>query len=388
MKLRIYAFLLFLTSSVMFLSCEESGNVGEQLVIDRNQVTSDTFFIPPMQSVQYDPYTGDLNFISAGSYNDQYVGNIDVAGFFIPSLLQSTLIDTLNEKSRAFLRFRVYDYYGDTLGTAKFGVYGVRSLWRPSKFRASSVPVLDQTPLATFDVSNDTLVNVALSAKWLEEYKKYVYSDAANKDSAYIQSYYGLAIKPILPGKIFSVNRDSLKIFFYNEKDTSSVSVRSTAYNFKRVRKNNSSSSVQISSNQENLPSFTIQIDLNKLKNTNITRAMLRFEEEEGFLKNSLPKNHIRPQSLTLNAYNPNGLLKPEDIIVLSPAITFVVQTDGSYQANVTGLIRQMIASNQNQKTYYLSVQPRSGLLHNTMIDQGNLRKPKLILSVVRRDGL
>jgi hypothetical protein len=388
MKLRFEAFLFFLTCSVIFLSCEEPGNVGEQLVYDRNQVTSDTFSVPPMQSVQFDPYTGDLNFISAGSYNDPFFGNIDVAGFFIPSLLQSTLVDTLDDASRAVLRIPIYDYYGDTLSTAKFGVYAVRSLWRPSKFRASTQPVLDQVPLATFDVSNDTLLKVTLSSKWLEEYKKYVYSDAANKDSAYIQSYYGLAIKSIVPGKVFSVNRDSLKIFFYNAKDTSSVSVRSTAYNYHRVRKNTGSTSVQLSSNQENLPSFTIQIDLNRLKNTNVTRAMLRFEEDETFIKNSLPKNHVRPQSLTFNAYNPNGLLKPEDIIVLSPAITFVVQTDGSYQANVTGLIRQMIASNQNQKTYYLSIQPRSGLLHNTMIDQGNSRKPKLILSVVRREGL
>jgi hypothetical protein len=237
-------------------------------------------------------------------------------------------------------------------------------------------------------VTRDSLIQVEMPQTWLDEYKEFVYSTASNIDSAYVRNYFGLAIKPISEGKIISMLTDSVQMTFYNPRDTNIVYVRASAHNFTRTQPASFASGVHVSSNLENLPSITLKLDLDKLSGANISRAVLRIQEDETFLSATLPEGHVRPQSLTLNAYNPNGLLTPDDIIVLAPSITFIRQTDNSYQAVVTNLVRTMLLSGESERTYYLAVQPRSGIFHNTMLDKSLLRQPRLLLTLVKREGL
>lgn len=381
--------LLLCAIPILWTSCDQVTSVGGSIIPDRTIIASDTLIVPNLEpSVRgkdsLNAYTGDLAFVSAGSYNDPWYGSITANSYILPNLLLSGLVDTLDEKTIATLRLVPTTIYGDTLSTARFGLYRVTQRWRPSEFRAKTKVAVEATPFMTFEMSADTAVTITLPSKWLNEYKEFVYSKATNKDSAYVRNYFGFAIKSLDEGKIFSFPKDSIKINFYNPKDTNTVFVRASAYNFSRQATSKSSGGFQVSSNQENLPSFFLKLDLNKLKDVNISRAVIRLEEITD-LEPPLPAGHKRPNSLVLSAYSPAGLLDPNDIIVLTPAITFIRQVDNSYQANVTNLVRQMIVSGESEKRYYLAVQPRSGIMHNVMINNTYPKQPRLILSVVKR---
>ncbi len=388
MKRNLWNLLAVAVVAVVWTSCDDSSNIGGGLIPDRNVVTTDTFTVPTTERLALDAYTGDLTHLSTGSYNDPWFGPITAETYFLPSLLLKGLVDTLSDSTRVVLNLRTTSFYGDTVNTAQFGIYGVRNPWRPSTFRASTKPITDSQPLTTFEVTRDSSIQVEMPKSWLEEYKEFVYSTATNIDSAYVRNYFGLAIKPIGSGKIISVLADSVQMTFYNPRDTNIVYVRASAHNFSRTQPASFASGVHISSNLENLPSITIKLDLAKLSGSNISRAILRIQEDENFLNATLPEGHERPQSLTLNAYNPNGLITPDDIIVLAPSITFIRQTDKSYQAVVTNLIRTMLLAGESEKTYYLAIQPRSGIFHNTMLDKSLLRQPRLLLTLVKREGL
>ncbi len=388
MKRNLWNVLAVAIMAVVWTSCDDSSNVGGGLIPDRNVVTTDTFTVPTTERLALDAYTGDLTHLSTGSYNDPWFGPITSETYFLPSLLLSGLVDTLSDSTRVILNLRTSSFYGDTVNASQFGIYGVRSPWRPSTFRASTKPSTDTQPLTTFEVTRDSLIQVEMPKTWLEEYKGFVYGAESNRDSAYVRNYYGLAIKPLSGGKIISLLADSVQMTLYNPRDTNIVYERASAHNFSRTKPASFASGVHISSNLENLPSITIRLDLPKLSGSNISRAVLQIQEDETFLSTALPQGHVRPQSLTLNAYNPNGLLTPDDIIVLAPSITFIRQNDNSYQAVVTNLIRTMLLSGESERTYYLSVQPRSGIFHNMMLDKSLLRQPKLLLTLVKREGL
>lgn len=381
--------LLLCAIPFLWTSCDQTTSVGGSIVPDRNIIASDTLIVPSLEPStrgkdSLNAYTGDLVFLSAGSYNDPWFGPITANSYILPSLLLSGLVDTIDEKTIATLRLVPTTIYGDTISTARFGLYRVTQRWRPSEFRAKTKVNVEATPFATFEMSTDTAVTVTLPSAWLNEYKEFVYSKSTNKDSAYVRNYYGFAIKSLDEGKVFSFPKDSIKINFYNPKDTNTVFVRASAYNFTRQASSKPSTGFQVSSNQENLPSFILKLDLNKLKDVNISRAVIRLEEIVDLVP-ALPPGHKRPNSLVLSAYSPAGLLDPNDIIVLTPAITFIRQTDNSYQANVTNLVRQMIVSGESEKRYYLAIQPRSGIMHNLMISNTYPKQPRLILSVVKR---
>ena len=380
--------LLVAAIAIGWTSCDDSSNIGGSLIPDRNVVTTDTFLVTTTEIEPPSPYTGDLVHLSSGSYNDPWFGPITAESYFLPSLLLKGLVDTLSDSTRVILNLRPSSFYGDTVSVTRFGIYGVRSRWRPSTFKAKDKPVTDAQPFATFEVTRDSLIRVEMPRKWLNEYKDFVYSDAKNIDSAYVRNYFGLAIKPLSEGKIVSMLKDSVQLTFFNPRDTNTVYVRASAHNFTRTRPASFPSGIHVSSNLENLPSITLKLDLNKLSGSNISRAVIQLLEDEAFLASPLPAGHTRPQSLTLNAYSPNGLLSPEDIIVLAPSITFIRQTDKSYQAVVTNLIRSMLLAGESERTYYLAVQPRSGILHNTMLDKGLMRQPRLLLTLVKREGL
>jgi len=374
---------------LLWTSCDQTTSIGGSIIPDRNIIASDTLTIPTLEPSakgkdSLNAYTGDLPFVSAGLYNDPWFGPVSANSFILPNLLLSGLVDTIDEKTIARLRIVPSNIYGDTLSTARFGLFRVTSRWRPSEFRAKTQVNIEATPFATFEMSRDTAVTIPLPNKWLNEYKDFVYSKASNKDSAYVRNYYGFAIKPLEEGKVFSFLKDSIKIDFFNPKDTNTVFVRASAYNFTRQARSRAIDGFQVSSNQENLPSFVLKLDLQDLKNVNISRAVIRLDEIVD-LDPPLPAGHQRPTSLVLSAYSPLGLLDPNDIIVLAPAITFIRQADNSYQANVTNLVRQMIVSGESEKKYYLAVQPRSGIMHNLMISNKYPKQPKLILSVVKR---
>jgi hypothetical protein len=388
MKRNLWNILTVAIIAIVWTSCDDSSNVGGGLIPDRNIVTTDTFTVTTTEKLALDAYTGDLTHLSTGAYNDPWFGPITAETYFLPSLLLKGLVDTLSDSTRVVLNLRTSSFYGDTVNAAEFGIYGVNSQWRPSTFRASTKPSTNQQPLATFEVTRDSLIQVEMPQTWLDEYKEFVYSTASNIDSAYVRNYFGLAIKPISEGKIISMLTDSVQMTFYNPRDTNIVYVRASAHNFTRTQPASFASGVHVSSNLENLPSITLKLDLDKLSGANISRAVLRIQEDETFLSATLPEGHVRPQSLTLNAYNPNGLLTPDDIIVLAPSITFIRQTDNSYQAVVTNLVRTMLLSGESERTYYLAVQPRSGIFHNTMLDKSLLRQPRLLLTLVKREGL
>jgi len=388
MKRNLWNIILVAVITIAWTSCDDSSSVGGGLIPDRNVVTTDTFVVPTTERLSVNPYTGDLTHLSTGSYNDPWFGPITAETYFLPSLLLKGLVDTLGDSTRVILNLRTSSFYGDTVNAAQFGIYGVRNVWRPSTFRASTKPTTDAQPFVTFSVTRDTVIKVEMPRKWLNEYKEFVYSSASNIDSAYVRNYFGLAIKPIGTGKVISVLTDSIKMTFFNPRDTSTVFVRASAHNFVRTQPATFASGVQISSNLENLPSITVKLDLNKLSGSNISRAVLQIQEDETFLAAGLPDGHVRPQSITLNAYNPNGLLAPDDIIVLAPSITFIRQADNSYQAVVTNLIRTMLLAGEAERTFYLSIQPRSGIFHNTMLDKRQFRQPRLLLTLVKREGL
>lgn len=374
--------------AIAWTSCDDSSNVGGGLIPDRNIVTTDTFMVPTTDGLALNPYTGEPTHLSTGSYNDPWFGPIKAEAFLIPNLVPRGLVDTLSDSTRVVLNMRPSSFYGDTLNATTFGIYGVRDNWRPSTFRANTQLVTDVQPFATFEVTRDSLIQVEMPQSWLEEYKTFVYSDAPNPDSAYVRSYFGLAIKPISEGKVFSMLKDSVQMTIYNPRDTNIVYVRASAHNFDRTAPASFASGVHVSSNMENLPSITLRLDLDKLSGSNVTRAVIQIREDETYLASALPQGHVRPRSLTLNAYNPNGLLAPEDIIVLVPSITFIRQSDDVYQAVVTNLVRTMLLAGESERTFYLSAQPRSGIFHNTMMDKGMLRQPRLLLTIVKREGL
>lgn len=387
-KRNLWNFLAVAVIAIAWSSCDDSSNVGGGLIADRNIVTTDTFVVPTIDKLSLNPYTGEPTHLSTGSYNDPWFGPIKAEAFLIPNLVPKGLVDTLSDSTRVVLNIRTSSFYGDTINATRFGIYGVRGNWRPSTFRANTQPATDTQPFATFEVTRDSLVQVEMPQTWLEEYKQFVYSDAANPDSAYVRNYFGLAIKPLSEGKIISMLKDSVQMTIYNPRDTNIVYVRASAHNFERSAPASFPSGVHVSSNMENLPSITIRLDLAKLSGSNITRAVLQIQEDETYLAATLPQGHVRPRSLTLNAYSPNGLLAPEDVIVLVPSITFIRQDNNIYQAVVTNLIRSMLLAGESERTYYLSAQPRSGIFHNTMMDKGLLRQPRLLLTIVKREGL
>lgn len=375
--------------SLLWVSCDQTSNVGGGLIPDRNRIESDTVALSIVSNVSPNTYTGDLTHLSFGSYADPRLGELEAVSLILPGLMGLNQTDTLTtDSTRVLLNIRPAFFYGDTLRSTRYGIFAVNETWRPSTFRSNTRINIDSQPIVTFEVSNDSLLRVELPASWLEEYKNYVYYQGeGNRDSNYVRNYHGLALVGLDEGKLLSVRTDSTYLIFENPRDTTGVNMRARAYWYDRTPEVIQEEVVQISSNLEHLPKFEMELDLERLKTANITRAELIIHLDEDF-KNTLPEGHVRPATSILNAYNPEGLLNPEDVIVLPPSVIFLQRADRRYEADVTDMVRRMVLSAESKRSFYLSIQPRSGVLHNELVVNAGIKAPKLVLKLVTREGL
>ncbi len=196
-RLSIAAFLL-LSAALLTLGCESSGSVGDGLVSDDDTVERLEFDVEGLETIDIDAFTGRLQNSPLGYSEDLFFGDIQ-SYFLVKPSIDTTFVDSLREDDTLSLRllFNQDDVYGDESSVSNFEIYEVNEVWRGNQLRhGADIDINFSEKVGEFQLADEDSIVVPLSKEWTEKLAGFYNSDAADRDSLYVNNFGGLAIVP------------------------------------------------------------------------------------------------------------------------------------------------------------------------------------------------
>jgi hypothetical protein len=201
---RIPLFLILASSLLTLTHCDNPGSVGRSFGPTDPSLVIDTIAVAGLTNTALKAYSGNLQFVSAGTYETDVFGTYEAIGLFQPILLPDT--DSIGANADITLRLKFTGLTGDTTSVSTFEVYEITRRWRSTTWTLDSIPRMDATYLSTFTVTADDSVEVEIPPSWRNRYAALQRSNATNRDTVYASQLFGFAIKGVDNDKIFAVN--------------------------------------------------------------------------------------------------------------------------------------------------------------------------------------
>lgn len=405
--------LLFFTVLLGFSACENPGSVGNDLIEPGADVVRDTLVIKHVTAVDAASYSGELDFFSAGAFEDPLFGTLSATGFLKPNLPSST--DTLQDDGEVFLKL-MYDggeVFGDSVGNQQFELYEIKQYWRDRALKVNYQLQLGSQKLGEFTVGNSDSLMINLSniaPQWVDEYRDYAKASkedtTSQTDSTYAYEENGLALVPQNSTKIIPLNQQLTRFVIQNpgkdsaDADTFDVTLNKWGYSLERG--GNSAipqGSLPLHNTYESVINFKeLGVSQLDIPPSGLSRAELVFYENKSALEQSLngkPSTTKRPrqQVVYLQLAEPDGL--PENI---DPGVPLNNPTkiqgwysaeEGSYRFDITSLVENIIRSGFPEGLEFFITLPNNGAVKSTILMDSSDQvpyglKPKIIITSLK----
>lgn len=201
---RIPLFLILASSLLTLTHCDNPGAVGRSFGPDDPTLVIDTIGVTGLSNATLKAYSGNLQFVSAGTYQNDVFGTYEAIGLFQPILISET--DILSPTADFTLRLHFNGITGDTNAVSQFEVYEITRRWRAITWSLDSIPQIASTYLTTFNVTSEDSVEVSLPPSFRNKYLDYQRNGDRNRDSTYTAQVFGFAIRGVGTNKIVAVN--------------------------------------------------------------------------------------------------------------------------------------------------------------------------------------
>lgn len=403
-------FLLIVVFSILvgISACENPGSVGGDLTDPVSEVVQDTVLINNVRAVDATSYSGELNYFSAGSYEDPLLGSINVTGYLKPNLPSEN--DTIKTDAEVFLRL-MYDsgkVYGDSVASQQFDLYQIDEYWRDRALKVDNELALGSQKLGEFSVGTEDSLMVNLSEiapQWVDEYRSYAQDSKEDTtsaaDSAYVYEAHGLALVAQNSEKIMPFYRESSQfVIQHPEADTFDVPLN--RWGFHLGRGNNSAvpqGSLPLHSTYESVINFEeLGISGLDIQPAGLSRAVLVLYENTSALEQSMAgepstAKRAKEQTAYLHLANPEGV--PENIDPGAPLNNptrlqgAYLEDDGTFRFDVTNLVDNILRNGFPEDREFFITLPNDGGVKSTIIlddsDQvPESLKPKLIITSLK----
>lgn len=407
-------YLIAIFSVLLGLSaCENPGSVGGDLTEPGSEVERDTLIINDVRTVNAPSYSGELDYFSAGSFEDQLFGTINATGYLKPNLPSSS--DTLRDDGEVFLRV-MYDLgqtYGDTVATQDYDLFRVDQYWRDRALKVDDELDLEGQRIGELSIGRDDSVMINLSEvapDWVEDYRNYSRDSkedtTGQADSTYTYEENGLALVSQNNEKVIPLSRESTRIVAINpenddaEADTFDVGLNRWGYYLDRVDDGSiPEGSLALHSTFESVINFKeLGISQLDLQSPGLSRAELIFYENSSALEQSLngepgTTQRAKDQTAFLHLAEPGEV--PENIDPGAPQNSpTTVQgsyssDDGTYRFDVTSLVENILQNGAPENREFFITLPNDGAVKSTLLmsdsDQvPNSLKPKIIITSLK----
>lgn len=412
---QVQSFYLIVIFSVLLglSACENPGSVGSDLTEPGSDVVRDTLIINDVRAVNAPSYSGELDYFSAGSFEDQLFGTLNATGYLKPNLPESS--DTLRDDGEVFLRV-MYDMgqtYGDTVATQDFDLYRVDQYWRDRALKIDDELDLEDQRIGEFSVDNEDSLMINLSEiapDWVEDYREFSRDSkedtTGQTDSTYTYEENGLAFFAQNNEKIIPLSRESTQIVAINpendtaEADTFDVNLNRWGYYLDRADDGSiPEGSLPLHSTFESVINFKeLGISQLDLQPPGLSRAELIFYENTSALEQSLngepgTTKRAKDQTAYLHLAHPDEV--PENIDPGAPQNSptrvqgSYSEDDGTYRFDVTSLVENILRNGVPEEREFFITLPNDGVVKSTVLmsdsDQvPNSLKPKIIITSLK----
>lgn len=380
------------------IGCENPGSIGSNLTDSRTDFVVDTFSVEGITATEFNSYSGDFEYFSAGQYQDPLFGNMKATALYKPALPISSV--EISEDAKMIMRIFLDkdQIYGDTLATQNFDIYEVAERWRgTSALVKNSIQIDENAQVGSFSVEDqqDSL-DIDITS-WIQKdsnYRQYAQMDSTSlADSLYIREVFGMGIVPTNSNKIVPIIADSMEFHIQNpETDTLVVGPEDWAYSLER--EDNGSfpdDSVPVYSTLESVINFDQDFSELDIRQTGISKAELVFYQNNAVLEQSLqsePNSVVRPVPTTARLH----LVDPEYVpVALDPGDPITTATysdeDGAYHFGLTLQIQNILSNGVSENLEYYVTFSNNGIIRPSLIytDQAAWDKsPKLIISSIK----
>jgi len=406
---------LFVVSVWMLTACgEDPGNVGSRFADSDDVLEQSTVTIDNFDFLNTTSFSGNLQFMALGKYDDPLFGLIETVAFVRPSIITAN-IEFLSSTDNMTLQLHFApEVLGDTTTTASFSIYEISGLWRGNElFYTDDLSFDTSKKLGEFSVSSQDSISIELDDEWVNRYNDFLTNEDAERDSLYRADFPGLAIvSDDAEGSkiLFARMRTSTDAIgnpiaepvteFPVERPTTNETLNQTTLDWGNTLTRDGVSSTMISNASsfatfntlEQLFVFEPDFSGEELQGKSLSRVELQIFENAGLVAQSLPQNHVRPdvQNLRIHLLNNDFNIAEQ---IFSNVSTFGAtrdSTDNSFRFNITNFANSRLFGDGAEGKFYFSIEGINGMLFSTLFfdsDAPENRQPKLNITAVGTDN-
>lgn len=369
-----------------FLACEDSGIVGSSFVPTSPSLVVDTVEIGSISVVNLVTYSGGKTLVAAGRFEDPLFGTYEAIGLLTPSLI--SVVDTTTEGMIYGFVLRPTATYGDSVSTAVFDVYEIKERWRSNEWKSDSQPVLADTPITRFEITEGDSVFVPLPEEWANRYRSYYNININSRDSAYVSEMFGFAFVPVSGNKISYINT-TLSYFLGLNPDTTNISgnirQRASSYRIVEPPTIDPGNNVLLMNDFSSTGKIEFTIDTLITRSEIISKVELVLYEDIERLNGSLGFGQTRFNNNIIRFFELDESEK-QFYVTKEPSLNATRSaTDGAYRINLTGLANLALSDGGRTFTYYLTSDQDNGIIRPNLLVNSNsgARSPKLIITKI-----
>jgi hypothetical protein len=380
-----------LVGSLLTLThCDNPGSVGRSFGPADPRLKIDTVKVAGMTTTSLKAYSGNMQFVSVGTYRTNVFGTYEAIGLLQPVLIPE--LDSIGDKADFTLRLKFTGITGDTNVVSTFELYEITRRWRSTTWTLDSLPRIDATYLTTFTVTAEDSVEVSIPPSWKNRYTALQRSNATNRDTVYAAELFGFAIKGSNDNKIFAVNVGTSGLI---------VTQNDTTLSNKFASFRQTGNSLIHTPSSMALPSDVTVVE------SNFSRAgQLDLVLSQGLIGARFPQRVefvLYEDTLTAMAGTPPGhvwmdqgsvpiyLLEDYEtqLAIFNAANIFVSRTrDGSFRSNFTNLYNSVLTQGKQSGTMYFLSHRYNGIIRPRLFfnTTSTRRSPILITTTFVED--
>ncbi|GEM_PF-2071761 len=388
---------------LLFVGCEEPGVVGGAFIDDEGNLVTNEFPVKEMTPTSSVSYSGRLDVVPMGHYNDPLFGEITSVGLIRPDLNSITLNRIDSTETVALKLVFNGTEYGDTLSTAFFDVYEVAEPWRGKQLRYGDQISYDPTKkIGSFAIAQADTALIPMPEDWIFRYNGFISDTTTATDSTYVFDMPGFAIVP-------DVSRSQKMVFLdlgtdasgTVESETTRLFSEDTTGTFQYQRMADWGAAVQREASIlqpttsykamntfEAFQKIDYEFTRESLVSQNLARVEMIFYEDTELLEGSLPGGHVRPAVTRANIHIVDEGDVGEEVFAGSPVFTTVKDTSiNGFRFNLTSTANLFLFDTLQTHKYYLTVETNNGSFQQTVLhgpDSPNeSKRPHIIVTAI-----
>lgn len=367
-------------------ACEDSGIVGTSFIPANPDLQIDTVQTLSITTEPLVSYAGAKNFVAAGRFQDQLFGTYEAVAMLTPGF--TPVADSIADEVTFGFILRPTQTYGDTNSIAVFDIYEIQERWRAQEWRMDDSPVLGTAPIARFEIGETDSLFVPLPDSWKQRYLTYNEIDAASRDSAYVQNEFGFAFVPVSGNKISYINF-SESSFIGERPDTTNLLgiIRQRASNYRLIEESTVpvDNAVKIMNDFTRTGKISFTINEQVVGSKFVSRAELVLYEDKQLLTSSLGTGQTRFSNNIIRLFE----LAPDEkeyYVTKDASISAVVNDQGAYVMNITGLVNLALSEGGKEFDFYIVSDQDNGIIRpNYLLNENSgLRAPQIIVTKIQ----